>query len=75
MIHAISDTCSHVGGPLHEGAIEDKVVVCPWHASRFDIRTGAVRGGPATVPQVRYDVRIQDGRIEVRRSPATLQPN
>jgi nitrite reductase/ring-hydroxylating ferredoxin subunit len=74
-ICAISETCSHAGGPLHEGTIEDNVVICPWHASRFDIRTGAVRGGPATVPQVRYDVRIQDGRVEVRRSPATLQPN
>jgi len=72
---AISDTCSHAGGPLHEGTIENNVVVCPWHASRFDLRTGAVRGGPATVPQVRYDIRIQDGRVEVRRSSATLQPN
>jgi nitrite reductase/ring-hydroxylating ferredoxin subunit/uncharacterized membrane protein len=75
VICAISNTCSHAGGPLHEGRIEDNVVVCPWHASRFDLRTGAVRGGPATVPQVRYDVRIQEGRVEVRRSPATLQPN
>src|SRR6266550_29387 len=74
-IRAISDTCSQAGGPLHEGTLEDNVVVCPWHASRFDMRTGAVRNGPATVPLVRYDVRIQQGRVEVRRSPATLQPN
>lgn len=74
-ICAISETCSHAGGPLHEGTIEGNVVICPWHASRFDIRTGAVRGGPATVSQVRYDVRIQDGRVEIRRSAATLQPN
>jgi len=74
-VSAISDTCSHAGGPLLEGTIEDNVVVCPWHASRFDLRTGAVRSGPATVSQVRYEVRIQDGRVEVRRSPATLQPN
>jgi len=33
------------------------------------------RGGPATVPAVRYDVRVVEGRVEVRRSPATLQPN
>jgi nitrite reductase/ring-hydroxylating ferredoxin subunit/uncharacterized membrane protein len=75
VIYAVSETCSHAGGPLHEGTIEDNVVICPWHASRFDIRSGAVRGGPATVPLVRYDVRIQDSRVEVRRSPATLQPN
>jgi nitrite reductase/ring-hydroxylating ferredoxin subunit/uncharacterized membrane protein len=75
VIRAVSDACSHAGGPLHEGTVENDVVVCPWHASRFDVRTGAVRGGPATVPLVRYDVRIQDGRVEVRRSPATMQPN
>jgi nitrite reductase/ring-hydroxylating ferredoxin subunit len=75
LISAISDTCSHAGGPLHEGMIEDSVVICPWHSSRFDIRTGRVRAGPATMSQVRYDVRVQDGRIEVRRSPATLQAN
>ena len=74
-IIAISNTCRHAGGPLHEGALEDHVVVCPWHASRFDLRTGAVRGGPATVSQVRYDARITEGRVEVRRSPASLQPN
>src|SRR5207253_646097 len=71
----ISDSCSHAGGPLHEGTIEDNIVICPWHASRFDLRTGAVRGGPATVSQVRYDARIAEGRVEVRRSPASLQPN
>jgi len=75
VITAVSDTCSHAGGPLHEGTLEGQVVVCPWHASRFDLRTGAVRGGPATVPLVRYDARITEGRVEVRRSPASLQPN
>lgn len=73
-ITAIGDTCSHAGGPLNEGAIEGNQVVCPWHASRFDLTTGAVHGGPATISQVRYDVRVQDGRVEVRRSDSTLQP-
>jgi len=75
MICAISDTCSHAGGPLHEGTLEGNVVICPWHASRFNVITGAVRGGPATVPQVRYDVRIQDGQVQLRRSESTLVPN
>lgn len=75
VIRAVSDTCSHAGGPLHEGTIEGNVVICPWHASHFDVHTGAARVGPATVPLVRYDVRVQDGRVEVRRSAATLQPN
>ena len=72
---AISETCSHAGGPLSEGELLGNLVQCPWHASRFDICTGQVRGGPATISQVRYETRIQNGQIEVRRSEDTLQPN
>jgi nitrite reductase/ring-hydroxylating ferredoxin subunit/uncharacterized membrane protein len=74
-ISAISATCSHAGGPLAEGTVLGNAVICPWHASRFDLVTGAVRGSPATINAVRYDVRIQNGRIEVKRSAETLQPN
>src|SRR5260370_40689550 len=72
---AISETCSHAGGPLSEGELHGNLVQCPWHASRFDIRTGQVKGGPATISQVRYQTRVQNGQIEVRRSEDTLQPN
>ena len=72
---AISETCSHAGGPLSEGELDGNLVQCPWHASRFDICSGQVRGGPATISQVRYETRIQNGQIEVRRSEDTLQPN
>lgn len=73
-VHAISNTCAHAGGPLNEGQLEGNIVICPWHSSRFDIRTGAVKGGPATIPQVLYETRVQGGQIEVRRSADTLQP-
>jgi nitrite reductase/ring-hydroxylating ferredoxin subunit/uncharacterized membrane protein len=73
-ICAISETCSHMGGPLSRGAIEGNVVICPWHASRFDLCTGEVKGGPATISQVRYDTRVENGQIEVRRSAATFAP-
>ena len=63
------------GLPLSEGELDGNLVQCPWHASRFEICTGQVKGGPATISQVRYEVRRQNGQIEVRRSPDTLQPN
>ena len=72
---AISETCSHAGGPLSEGELDGNVVQCPWHGSRFDVCTGQVKGGPATISQVRYETRRQNGQIEVRRSADTLQPN
>jgi len=72
-ILAISETCSHAGGPLSEGKVDTGRVICPWHASRFDLITGRVKGGPATINAVRYDVRVENGRIEVKRSAETLQ--
>ena len=65
---AIGNTCSHFGGPLDEGQRDGDVVVCPWHASRFDVCTGAVRGGPAVFAQPRFDVRAREGKIELRRT-------
>lgn len=72
-ICAISETCSHAGGPLSEGTVEGDSVVCPWHFSRFDLCSGAARVGPATIAQVRYETRVAEGWIEVRRSSGTLQ--
>jgi nitrite reductase/ring-hydroxylating ferredoxin subunit/uncharacterized membrane protein len=74
-ICAISETCSHAGGPLSEGELDGNIVQCPWHGSHFDVCTGEVKGGPATISQVRYETRRQNGQIEVRRSADTFQPN
>ena len=74
-ILAISNTCAHAGGPLNEGPLQGDVITCPWHGSRFGIRTGAVKGGPATIAQVRYETRVQAGQVEVRRAPDSLQPS
>ena len=29
--HALSNTCTHRGGPLSEGTVEGAEVTCPWH--------------------------------------------
>ena len=68
-LHAISAVCSHAGGPLDEGSLEGDVVTCPWHGSRFCVRDGSVREGPATFAQPRYEVRETGGRIGVRVDP------
>jgi nitrite reductase/ring-hydroxylating ferredoxin subunit/uncharacterized membrane protein len=65
-LHALGDTCSHLGGPLAEGQIADGCVVCPWHASTFRLADGSIVRGPASIPQPSYATRIREGRIEVR---------
>ena len=37
---AMEEICSHEGGPLHEGYLEDSFVVCPWHCAKYDVKTG-----------------------------------
>ena len=69
--YAIHDRCSHRGCSLSEGEVEGDEVVCPCHGSRFSLRDGAVKHGPATASQPAFQVRLRDGRIEVRR----LNPN
>lgn len=64
---AIGATCSHAGGPLDEGELHGDVVTCPWHGSRFSMTTGRALTGPAAYAQPRYDVRVRDGQIELKR--------
>jgi nitrite reductase/ring-hydroxylating ferredoxin subunit/uncharacterized membrane protein len=66
-IFAIHDRCSHRGCSLSEGSIEGEEIVCACHGSRFSLRNGAVRHGPATAPQPAFKVRIEGERVEVRR--------
>jgi len=40
--YAISDTCTHRGGPLSsgsEGEVSGTTVTCPWHGAQYDLKT------------------------------------
>jgi len=62
---AVDDECTHAGGNLSEGEVEDSTVICPWHGARFDLATGAVLSGPAGSPVKSYPVRIEGSGIWV----------
>jgi nitrite reductase/ring-hydroxylating ferredoxin subunit/uncharacterized membrane protein len=67
-VYAIGATCSHAGGPLDEGRVVDDVCIeCPWHQSVFDMRDGRVVHSPSTFNQPRYETRVRNGQIEIRR--------
>lgn len=68
-IYALTNTCSHLGGPLCEGdLLADAEIRCPWHHSVFSLKDGSVIDGPATESQPTWDVRIQNGKIEIKHS-------
>ncbi|MHB8577361.1 MAG: Rieske (2Fe-2S) protein [Dehalococcoidia bacterium] len=69
-IAAVGEWCTHLGGPLSEGFVEDGTISCPWHGSRFDLETGAVVRGPATTPAATFETRVRNGKVEVRATGA-----
>ena len=73
VVFAIDDTCSHQDASLADGWLEGCDVECPLHASRFNLRTGAVDAPPAKLPVRTHTVVISDGVIHVELS--TEKPN
>lgn len=65
VFYATQNACTHADGPLNEGDIEGCQVMCPWHASVFDVRDGSVIMGPASDPLRTYTVVVEGeiGRV------------
>ena len=55
--YAISDVCTHDGGPLVEGELEGEMIICPRHGARFNVKTGQ-QTMPAFAPVPLYQVKI-----------------
>ncbi len=65
-IYAFTDNCTHIGGPLNEGELDDYVLTCPWHGAQFDVRTGKVLRGPARQDILTYPVKVEGESILIR---------
>ena len=64
--YALSNKCTHAGGPLAKGKLDGFVVQCPLHGSKFDVRTGAVVGPPAQIPERVFGVKVEGNDVLVR---------
>ena len=63
--YAFEDACTHDDGPLADGELYGFEIECPRHGARFDIRTGKALTPPAVKPTRRFDVRLQDGALQL----------
>lgn len=65
--HVLVDSCSHLGGPLHQGKLTDvrgqECLVCPWHGATFVLADGRAVRGPAVAAATVLRTRVTDGRL------------
>jgi nitrite reductase (NADH) small subunit len=63
-VFAVDGVCPHKGGPLADGMLAGEQVVCPFHAFRFDARTGEC-DQPGECSIRAYPVEVQGGAVVV----------
>ena len=70
---AVDNRCPHRGGPLGDGIVAGVSVVCPLHAWKVSLETGAVERPAETAACVRtYATRVEDGIVLVEWSPTVV---
>ena len=73
---ALENRCPHEGGPLCDGIVAGTAVVCPLHAWKVDLETGAVRRPVSERPCVpTYATRVEDGVVLVEVPVSTAAKN
>ena len=62
--YAFSNRCTHWNEPLTNGYVTSAgTIVCLFHDSAFDMRTGAALEGPAPDDLTVYEVWVDDGAV------------
>lgn len=64
-LRALSAVCPHRGGPIADGQIDNRIVLCPLHLNAFDLDTGCSITGEQ--PLRRFDVTVTDDEIILTR--------
>ncbi len=79
-LYAMDNACPHLKLPMKNGKVtEDGAIVCPWHRSGFDLRTGEVKEWSSWPPGVGkalgiisrekalpvFPIRVEEGSIWV----------
>jgi glycine betaine catabolism B len=71
--YAIGNVCTHEGGPLADGVLEGYEVECPWHQSKFDVRTGNVTNPTARESEPTYEIKVDGNNILVKKHSSAIE--
>jgi 3-phenylpropionate/trans-cinnamate dioxygenase ferredoxin subunit len=64
--YAISNICSHKGARLHEGRLDGKELICPWHGAKWDVTSGKMMLFPDKLKSLRsFKVSIENDNVYV----------
>ncbi len=64
--YATSNICSHEGARLHEGRLNGKELVCPWHGAKWDVTSGKMVLFTEKLKSLRsFKVSIENGNVYV----------
>jgi nitrite reductase (NADH) small subunit len=63
---AVENRCPHRGGPLADGIVAGQSVVCPLHAWKIDLESGAAVNHPESQPCIAtFPTRVEQGIVFV----------
>ncbi len=65
-IYCIDDVCTHDGGTLSDGTLDDCRISCPRHGAQFDVKTGEALTMPATEPTGSHAVKVDGEDVYVK---------
>lgn len=68
---AFSVNCTHLGCPVRWMG-DAELFMCPCHGGVF-YKDGRVAAGPPQHPLPRYQVRVQNGQVEIEAAPIPIQ--
>ena len=55
-VYALSAVCPHRGGPIADGQIDERLVMCPLHQNTFELATGCSLTGAEPLRTYRVSV-------------------
>ena len=66
-VRVVDNECAHQASPLDGGAVDGRLLVCPWHGWCYDIDTGALQTDAGKEPGIGvYEAWVEDGTVYAR---------